>query len=130
MQGHVVLRIRIQPRRAARPLPSWVRHDVVVFLLLAHISSSILHSRKFFETVKPVNFTTFASPHIGLPRYRSLISAFTAMVCRKLLSRTGEQFYGLDKWGKGGIPLLEVMANKGVPDFCFRMGMRNLRASV
>lgn len=71
----------------------------------------ILNQRKFFDDVKPVNFNTIATPHVGLPRYPTWISSLAAYFGPKLLSRTGEQFYAVDKWGAQGRPLLEVMAD-------------------
>lgn len=71
----------------------------------------ILHSRNFFDAVKPVNFTTFATPHIGLPKYPTWISKIMASVGPKLLSKTGEQFYCIDSYSSTGKPLLQVMAD-------------------
>ena len=88
--------------------------------------------RGFFDKVTPVNFNTAATPHIGLPRYRTVISGLFAFFGPRLLSRTGEQFYAVrpalvapaehgsyevlsiyqvDKWSQTGRPLLEVMAD-------------------
>lgn len=77
-------------------------------------SYSILHYRKLFETVRPVNFTTFASPHIGLPRYPNLFSKLASKWGPTLLSRTGEQFWSTDSWGGTGKPLLLAMADKSM----------------
>ena len=74
---------------------------------------SILHQRKFFDTVVPVNFNTIATPHIGLPRYPTLISTLGSVFGPRLLGRTGEQFYSLDKWSNTGKSLLQVMADPG-----------------
>ncbi|KAI1793462.1 putative serine esterase-domain-containing protein [Ganoderma leucocontextum] len=79
--------------------------------LISRYVVGILHQRGFFEDVIPVNFNTIATPHIGLPRYRSFISRLFAYFGPKLLSRTGEQFYVIDKWSENGRPLLEVMAD-------------------
>lgn len=76
-------------------------------------SCSILHQRKLFDTVTPVNFNTIATPHIGLLRYPSLFSKLGSVFGPRFLSRTGEQFYGVDKWSKTGKALLEVMADPG-----------------
>jgi len=84
--------------------------------LLARYLVGILHQRGFFKDVIPVNFNTLATPHIGLPKYRSLFSAITSSLGPKLLSRTGEQFYNVDKWSSTGQSLLEVMAD---PDRVF-----------
>ena len=71
----------------------------------------ILHQERFFDRITPVNFTTVATPHIGLLRYPSIRSSLFAALGPKLLSRTGEQFYAVDKWSAHKRPLLEVMAD-------------------
>lgn len=73
---------------------------------------SILHARHFFDDVKPINFATFATPHLGLVRYKTLFSKLANWIGPRLLSRTGEQFFSRDKWGATGEPLLKVMADK------------------
>ena len=79
--------------------------------------SSVLHHAGFFEKITPVNFNTIATPHVGLPRYPSLLSAVSSTLGPKLLSRTGEQFYCVDKWSPKGQPLLIVMADPGELSF-------------
>jgi hypothetical protein len=83
-------------------------------------SYSILHQREFFATVTPVNFNTIATPHIGLVRYPSFFSTLASIFGPRILSRTGEQFYGTDRWSKTGRPLLEVMADPGKECFLGR----------
>ena len=78
---------------------------------------SILYQRGFFDDVEPVNFNTIATPHLGLPRYPSLISRLASHLGPKILSRTGEQFYCADNWSTGRQPLLEVMADPGMSAF-------------
>ncbi|CAE7229666.1 unnamed protein product [Rhizoctonia solani] len=85
--------------------------------LISRYAIGILYQRGFFRTVKPVNFTTFSTPHLGLPRIRGFIGGLMHKLGPKMLSRTGEQFYAVDKekWSpddKQGRPLLEVMADK------------------
>ncbi|KAJ7574478.1 DUF676-domain-containing protein [Mycena floridula] len=77
--------------------------------LVARYLVGILYHRGFFETVKAVNFSTFATPHAGLALYPH---RFYAWMGSRLLARTGTQFYLLDKWSNTGNPLLEFMANK------------------
>jgi hypothetical protein len=84
--------------------------------LLARYLVGILHQQDFFKDVSPVNFNAIATPHIGLPRYSSLFSMLSSRLGPTLLSRTGEQFYSVDKWSSTGQPLLEVMAD---PDRIF-----------
>jgi len=89
--------------------------------LLARYVVGILHQRNFFATVTPVNFNTVATPHIGLLLYPSLFSRLGSFFGPRILSRTGEQFYGTDKWSKAGKALLEVMAD---PEYVFYKGLK------
>ncbi|KAF9650470.1 DUF676-domain-containing protein [Thelephora ganbajun] len=84
--------------------------------LVSRYLIGVLHQRKFFENVTPVNFNTFATPHIGLLRYPNFFSAIANSLGPRLLSRTGEQFFAVDKWSPSGRPLLAVMAD---PDRVF-----------
>ena len=43
--------------------------------LLARYVIGALYATKFFDTIKPVNFTTIATPHLGIPKYPSFLSA-------------------------------------------------------
>ncbi|KAI0091664.1 putative serine esterase-domain-containing protein [Irpex rosettiformis] len=79
--------------------------------LIVRYLIGVLHQRKFFEKVTPVNFTTVATPHIGLLHYPTFRSKVFSTLGTRLLSRTGEQFYAKDKWSATGRPLLEVMAD-------------------
>ncbi|KAF4571074.1 hypothetical protein EYR36_001656 [Pleurotus pulmonarius] len=80
--------------------------------IIARYVIGILHQRGFFRDVEPINFNTIATPHIGMPRYASLLSALMA-ACAKHLSRTGKQLYCLDTWSTTRRSLLEVMADPG-----------------
>ncbi|TFK21122.1 DUF676-domain-containing protein [Coprinopsis marcescibilis] len=79
--------------------------------LVARYVVGILLQQGFFDNVEPVNFNTIATPNIGLPRYCSIMSVLSSALVPKLLSRTGEQFYCVDKWSPNGRPLLLVMAD-------------------
>lgn len=80
--------------------------------LIARYVIGILKQRQFFDTAEPMNFNTIATPHIGLPIWNGTffasVSNFFGPI---LLSRTGEQFYGVDNYASTGMPLLEVMAD-------------------
>ncbi|KAH8930249.1 DUF676-domain-containing protein [Atractiella rhizophila] len=73
----------------------------------------------FFDLVKPLNFATFATPHIGIPRYKGFGSRFFTFFGARLLSRTGPQLYAQDNFGPTAksegksLPLLEVMSEPG-----------------
>ncbi|KAG8701587.1 hypothetical protein FRC08_004003 [Ceratobasidium sp. 394] len=85
--------------------------------LISRYAIGILYQRGFFKTIKPVNFTTFATPHIGLPRFRGFVGRAMYTLGPMMLSRTGRQFYCVDNdsWSpeaKEGRPLIEVMSDK------------------
>ncbi|PVF98129.1 DUF676-domain-containing protein [Serendipita vermifera] len=83
--------------------------------LLVRYLIGILNSRNFFDKVKPVNFTTFATPHAGVTKTKFFFSRLGHKLGPKLLSRTGPQFYCSDGWSEDGRPLLQVLADpKGI----------------
>ncbi|KAL1682919.1 putative serine esterase-domain-containing protein [Schizophyllum commune] len=84
--------------------------------LISRYAIGILKQKGFFDSITPVNFITVATPHLGLIRYRTTLYTLFAYFGPKLLARTGEQFYSVDKWSANGRPLLEVMAD---PDRIF-----------
>jgi hypothetical protein len=101
--------------------------------LVARYVLGVLYQRKFFDTIQPVNFNTFATPHIGLPRYDSFLNKMFRTLGPKLLSRTGGQFYTVDKWSPKGRPLIEVMADPGeTPPYSLRIIILNscVRADI
>ena len=79
--------------------------------LIGRYLLGILHARKFFDAIAPVNFTTFATPHVGIPRYPSFISSIASRIGPRVLSKSGEQFFHADSWSNTGRPLLTVMAD-------------------
>lgn len=82
--------------------------------LVARYTIGILYAQDFFRDIEPVNFTTFATPHIGMLDYGVLWTRLMRLVGSRLLSRTGEQFFVKDKWGSDGQPLLLAMADRGM----------------
>ena len=101
--------------------------------LVSRYLVGILQQRGFFENVKPMNFITVATPHIGLVRFPTFRSRMFAYLGPRLLSRTGEQFYATDKWSASGRPLLEVMADPGthITKFVLRLRLTVLdRADI
>ncbi|KAF8647749.1 hypothetical protein AX16_006584 [Volvariella volvacea WC 439] len=88
--------------------------------LVARYLIGVLHQQGFFKVVTPVNFNTFATPHIGLPKYPTLVSALGHSLGKTMLSRSGKQFLLVDEWSKSGRPLLEVLAD---PSHVFYQGL-------
>lgn len=80
-------------------------------------------SSSYFDAVEPVNFTTFASPAIGIPQFPNLFSRFISFFGARLLSRTGEQIYAGDTFLHDR-PLLEIMAQ---PDTSFYRALSRFR---
>ncbi|QRV74389.1 serine esterase [Ceratobasidium sp. AG-Ba] len=85
--------------------------------LISRYAIGILYERGFFKTVRPVNFTTFSTPHIGLLRSKGVLARIMFTLIPKMLSRTGRQFYSVDNelWSpdtKQRRPLLAVMTDK------------------
>ncbi|KAK4050439.1 hypothetical protein OIV83_003509 [Microbotryomycetes sp. JL201] len=68
--------------------------------LVARYVLGLLESREpsFFKDVTPVNFTTFASPAIGIPSYNSFWSSTFRFLGARLLSRSGSQLYEHDRF--------------------------------
>ncbi|KAJ7504406.1 DUF676-domain-containing protein [Mycena galericulata] len=93
--------------------------------LVARYVVGVLRQRGFFNNVTPVNFNTLATPHLGIPRYPSFFSSLASIVGPRLLSRTGPQFYCVDKWSAKGRPLLEVMAD---PDRIFYQALASFES--
>jgi triacylglycerol esterase/lipase EstA (alpha/beta hydrolase family) len=81
--------------------------------VIARYVLGVLHQRGFFDSVRPVNFNTLATPHIGLPRYDTVLGKLFRTLGPKLLSKTGTQFYATDEWGPRKRPIVEVMADPG-----------------
>ncbi|GAA5957391.1 hypothetical protein JCM21900_006886 [Sporobolomyces salmonicolor] len=68
--------------------------------LVARYVLGLLDSRtpSFFDSVRPVNFTTFASPAIGIPKYETFWSGVFRFLGARLLSRSGSQLYERDRF--------------------------------
>ncbi|KIM90467.1 hypothetical protein PILCRDRAFT_812222 [Piloderma croceum F 1598] len=84
--------------------------------LVARYIVGILHHREFFSAIAPVNFTTIATPHIGLLKYSTWYSKLSNVLGPRLLARTGSQFYAKDNYADTGRPLVDIMSD---PDRLF-----------
>ena len=80
--------------------------------LVARYVIGILDHEGLFDTIEPVNFTTFATPHLGT---RTPLSLWTSHIYNSvgpsLLSASGQQMFLLDNFGDSGKPLVELMAD-------------------
>ncbi|KAF8846661.1 DUF676-domain-containing protein [Acephala macrosclerotiorum] len=80
--------------------------------LVARYAVGLLDSQGFFEKIKPVNFTTFASPHLGVRTplrgwHNHIWNVFGA----RTLSASGRQLFTIDNFRDTGKPLLEILAD-------------------
>ncbi len=94
-----------------RALCHWVGDLRTSVFSSTHFHRRILYQKHLFDYVKPENFVTIASPHIGVVRYHTFFSTMSHALGPKLLSRSGEQFFGADRWTPDGQSLLEVLAD-------------------
>ncbi|KAF3034548.1 hypothetical protein E8E11_004124 [Didymella keratinophila] len=85
--------------------------------LVARYAIGLLYHKGIFEQIEPVNFTTFATPHLGV---RTPLRGYTSHVWNVLgartLSASGRQLFGIDKFRDTGKPILAVLAD---PDTIF-----------
>jgi hypothetical protein len=82
--------------------------------LVARYAVGLLHSKGWFDKLEPVNFTTFATPHLGvrtplLGYHNHLWNVLGA----RLLSMSGRQLFTIDSFRDTGRPLLSVLADPG-----------------
>lgn len=85
--------------------------------LVARYAIGLLHRKGYFEQMKPVNFTTFATPHLGVrtPLTGYLNRVWNALGARTL-SESGRQMFLVDNFRETGRPILSVLAD---PDSIF-----------
>lgn len=82
--------------------------------LVARYTIGLLYSKGCFEKIKPVNFTTFATPHLGV---KTPLLGFQYKVFNFLGSRTlsssGRQLFIVDTFRNTNRPILSVLADPG-----------------
>lgn len=104
----------------ARPDICWCPVADILRPVIARYMIGLMHSRdpSFFVKHRPINFTTLASPHVGIMKYRGRFWQWVAVQWGySLLGRTGDQLYTWDKYSEqDDRPLLEVMSDAGMLD--------------
>jgi Putative serine esterase (DUF676) len=79
--------------------------------LISRYVVGLLYARGIFEKIVPVNFTTFASPHLGIRHLNpGFLHNIANLLGPRLLSASGRQMFIADGAPK---PLLVRMAEKG-----------------
>lgn len=80
--------------------------------LIARYTVGLLDSKGYFDCIRPVNFTSFASPHLGV---RTPLTGRTSFLWNALgartLSASGRQLFTVDTFRDTGRPLLSILAD-------------------
>ena len=96
--------------------------------LVARYTIGLLYSRGLFDNIEPVNFTTFATPHLGV---RTPLTGYQSYVWNALggrtLSTSGRQLFLIDSFRDTGRPILSVLAD---PDSIFIKALSHYRNRV
>jgi hypothetical protein len=90
--------------------------------LVARYAIGLLYNNGFFDKYEPINFTTFASPHVGI---RAPMASWRTSIWNYLGGRTlgtsGQQIFITDNFRGTGRPLLTIMAD---PTSIFVKGLK------
>ncbi|KAJ5834931.1 hypothetical protein N7447_000957 [Penicillium robsamsonii] len=93
--------------------------------LLARYAIGLLNARGWLDKLEPMNFTTFATPHVGV---RAPLKGYKDRIFNvlgpKTISASGRQMWLVDSFRDTGRPLLGVMAD---PESIFITGLKKFR---
>ncbi|TID18473.1 DUF676-domain-containing protein [Venturia nashicola] len=93
--------------------------------LVARYAIGLLYHKGWFDRIEPVNFTTFASPHLGVRTpLLGLHNHIWNVVGARTLSTSGRQLFTIDRFRDTGRPLLSVIAD---PDSIFIQALTKFR---
>ena len=85
--------------------------------LVGRYALGLLEARGWLDKLEPVNFTTFASPHVGVRTpLAGILSAVWNILGARTVSMSGRQLFMIDSFRDTGKPLLSVLAD---PDTIF-----------
>lgn len=90
--------------------------------LVSRYAIGLLYAQGWLEKVEPVNFTTFATPHVGV---RTPLKGIRGQIWNglgpKTVSTSGQQLFLVDSFRDTGRPLLSVLAD---PESIFIQGLK------
>ncbi|GAP85883.1 putative lipid particle protein [Rosellinia necatrix] len=90
--------------------------------LVARYAIGLLYAKGVLDKVEPVNFTTFATPHLGVRApLQGLYDNIWNRLGARILSESGRQLFIVDKFRDTGRPLLSILAD---PDSIFITGLK------
>jgi hypothetical protein len=93
--------------------------------LVSRYTIGLLYQNGVFNDIEPMNFTTFATPHLGIRTPKLGYRAYMWNVMgSRTLSTSGQQMFLVDKFRDSGRPLLQVMAD---PKSVFVKGLQSFR---
>ena len=82
--------------------------------LVARYAVGLLHANGWLDKMQPMNFTTFASPHVGV---RTPTKGVGGHIWNglgpRLVSVSGQQLFMVDSFRDTGRPLLSILADPG-----------------
>lgn len=80
--------------------------------LVARYAIGLLYSRGWFSKLDPINFTTFATPHLGVRTPGSGVGGrFFNMFGSRTLSTSGRQLFIIDTFRATKRPILSILAD-------------------
>ena len=81
--------------------------------LVSRYAIGLLYKNGLFDEIEPVNFTTFATPHLGVRTPKLGYRAYIWNVLgSRTLSTSGQQMFLIDDFRQSGRPLLSIMADE------------------
>ncbi|KAL2757982.1 hypothetical protein ACRALDRAFT_1061251 [Sodiomyces alcalophilus JCM 7366] len=93
--------------------------------LVARYAVGLLHGKGILDRLECMNFTTFATPHLGVRSpLRGYHNHIWNVLGARTLSASGQQLFTIDKFRNTGQPLLAVLAD---PNSIFMSGLRKFR---
>lgn len=80
--------------------------------LVARYALGLLYARGWLERLEPVNFTTFASPHVGVRTpLKGIQNHMWNVLGARTVSMSGRQLFMIDSFRETGKPLLSILAD-------------------
>lgn len=93
--------------------------------LVARYAIGLLEAQGWLDKVEPVNFTTFASPHVGVRApLKGWWGKFWNVMGARTVSMSGQQLFMVDSFRDTGRPLLSILAD---PESIFIKGLKRFQ---
>ncbi|KAJ5093401.1 hypothetical protein N7456_009262 [Penicillium angulare] len=93
--------------------------------LVARYAVGLLHANGLLDKVQPMNFTTFASPHVGVRTPNKGVGGHIWNgLGPRLVSMSGQQLFMVDSFRDTGRPLLSLLAD---PESIFIQGLKRFQ---